>query len=67
VKKYVILKTNKEHTKKFSPYILHITDYSSGRKDFMKKWIFPSSSKEQLLEIMRDKIKKEIKSGWILC
>jgi hypothetical protein len=67
VKKYVILKTNKEHTKKFSPYILHITDYSSGRKDFMKKWIFPSSSKEQLLEIMRNKIKKEIKLGWILC
>ena len=67
VKKFVILKTNKENTKKFSKYLLHISDFSTGRKECIQKVVIPSCSYQQLFEIMQRRIRKEIKTGWILC
>ena len=64
VKKFVLLKTNKEKTELYSKYILHFTDFSSGRAEKMKISVWPSSSKTELLEKMEKLIYISIKSGW---
>jgi len=65
VKKFVILKTNKEHTGKFPAYVLHYSDFSPSRKENLKKKIFVSSNENQLMEIMEDLIFREIDGKWI--
>lgn len=64
VKKFVLLKTNKEETGRFSKYILHFTDYSSNRKEKMKISVWCSSDKTELQEKMHTIIYKSIRSGW---
>ncbi len=64
VKKYVLLKTNKEKTGLYSKYILHFTDYSSNREEKMKISLWCSSDKTELQEKMEKMIYKSIKSGW---
>ena len=64
VKKYVLLKTNKEKTELYSKYILHFTDYSSSREEKMKISLWCSSDKTELQEKMETMIYKSIKSGW---
>ena len=65
VRKFVILKTNKEQSpEEFPAYVLHYTDFSPNRKEPLQRDIAVSSSEEQikalLLEMKQDKIKK----GW---
>ena len=64
VKKYVLLKTNKEKSGLYSKYILHFTDYSSAREEKMKISLWCSSDKTELQEKMEKMIYKSIKSGW---
>lgn len=64
VKKFVILKTNKEESDDFPAYVLHITDFSSGRKDPLKKDIRVSDSETQINELLAAEITKGIKAGW---
>ena len=65
VKKYVLLKTNKEKSGLYSKYILHFTDYSSAREDKMKISLWCSSDITELQEKMEKMIYKSIKSGWV--
>lgn len=65
VKKFVLLKTNKEETQKFSKYLLHFTDYSSSRAEKMKVSVWCSSDKTELQEKMETMIYKSIKKGWV--
>ena len=64
IKKFILLKTNKEKTGLYPKYFLHFTDYSSSRKDKMKITIFCSSKKEELEEKRRELISKNVKAGW---
>jgi len=64
VKKFVILKTNKETFDQFPAYALHLTDFSSGRKDPLKKDVRVSDSETQINELLQAEIKKGIKAGW---
>ena len=65
VKKYVLLKTNKEKSGLYSKYILHFTDFSSHREEKMKISLWCSSDKTELQEKMEKMIYKSIKSGWV--
>lgn len=64
VKKFVLLKTNKEESQQYSKYLLHFTDYSSHRAEKMKISVWCSSDKKELQEKMEALIYKSIKSGW---
>lgn len=64
VKKFVIWKTNKEDTKLYAPYILHFTDYSSGRCEPLKKDFFEANSLEEAKEIFTLLAVEKIKGDW---
>lgn len=64
IKKYVIVKTNKEITGEFPKFFLHTTDYSATRKEKMKISVYCSSDKNELQEKMNMLIYNTIRSGW---
>lgn len=64
IKKFVLVKTNKDTCGQFPKFFLHFTDYSSNRKEKMKITVYCSSSKTELEEKMQTMIYKSIKSGW---
>ena len=64
VRKFLIIKTNKEHTNEYPAYVLHLTDFSTGRKDPLKKDVKVTDSKEQVMELYEELFEKNIKKGW---
>ncbi|HIQ07200.1 MAG TPA: hypothetical protein EYH35_01950 [Thiotrichaceae bacterium] len=64
IKKLVILKTNKEQDPDYPAYVLHVTDFSSGRKDPLKKEVLVSNSEEQINTLYDEALAKNIKKGW---
>jgi len=65
VRKFVILKTNKEtEGEEFPPYVLHFTDFSPNRKDPLKRDVRISSSLEQIRSLWDGMIQDNIKRGW---
>ncbi len=66
VKKLVLIKTNKENSGKYPAYVLHLTDYSSGRKDPLKRDVTLTNDEQQAHELFDEIIAKNIKSGWVL-
>jgi len=65
VQKYIVLKTNKDDKdSRFPAYVFHYSDFSSGRKDALKRDIRVSSSQEQIMEIAQLWIDKNVKKGW---
>ena len=64
IRKFVILKTNKEAYENYPAYVFHFTDFSSGRKDPLKKDVKVTNSKEQVFEIWQEYVEKNIKKGW---
>lgn len=64
IQKYVVWKTNKEDSGAFPAYVFHYTDYSSGRKDYLKRDIRVSSNREQIMKFMDDFIAANVKKGW---
>jgi hypothetical protein len=65
VRKFVLLKTNKEQSSdEFPAYVLHFTDFSPNRKDALTREVLVSNSQEQIQELY-DALKEEnIKKGW---
>lgn len=53
---------NKEESGIFPAYVLHFTDYSSGRKDCQD--IRVSSSREQILSLIDALMSENGKKGW---
>ncbi len=66
VRKFLLLKTNKEQLKAYPAYVWHMTDFSSGRKDPLKKDVKVSDSETQIMDIFDEAILKNIKKGWEL-
>ncbi len=64
VRKFILLKTNKEEIDNYPAYVFHYTDFSSGRKDPLKKEVKVTNSKEQIENLFDEAIEKNIKKGW---
>lgn len=64
VQKFLVWKTNKEHTGRFPAYVLHHTDYSASRKDALKRDIRVSDSLDQINVLLDQFIAENIKKGW---
>lgn len=62
--KFLLWKTNKEATGRFPAYIVYHTDYSSSRKDPIKRDMLYSDSHEQILQLMEQEIADNVKKGW---
>ena len=65
IQKYVIWKTNKEETGAYPAYVFFYTDFSSGRKDMLKRDLRVSSDKEQEFAMMEQTIAENVKKGWV--
>ncbi|MBR0458007.1 MAG: hypothetical protein IJJ26_02100 [Victivallales bacterium] len=64
LQKFLIWKTNKEESGLFPAFVFHYTDYSSGRKDFLKRDIRVSNDQDQITELYENAIAENIKKGW---
>ena len=62
--KFLIWKTNKECTGRYPAYIFYHTDYSSGRKDILKRDMSYSSDEQQIRSILASEMDSNIKKGW---
>ena len=62
--KFLIWKTNKETSGKYPAYMFYHTDYSSSRKEMIKRDMAFSSSEEQIRAILDAEITGNIKKGW---
>ena len=61
--KFLVWKTNKE-ANGYPAYIFYHTDYSSTRKELIKRDMAFSSSQEQIMGIFESEIADNIKKGW---
>ena len=64
VRKFLVVKTNKESSNKYPAYVLQFTDFSAGRKDPIKRDVKLTNDKGQVMELLAASIEKNIKSGW---
>lgn len=62
--KFLIWKTNKEASGRFPAYVLYHTDYSSSRKEMIKRDMAYSSDEQQIRELMVKEIADNVKKGW---
>ena len=64
VRKFMLWKTNKEHSDEYPAYVYHYTDFSAGRAEMLKKEIKVSNSKKQIEEIFAAEVLANVKKGW---
>lgn len=65
VRKFVILKTNKEQASdEYPAYVLHYTDFSPNRKEPLHRDIAVSSSEAQIKALLVEMREANIKKGW---
>lgn len=65
VRKFVLLKTNKEaESDEYPAYVLHYTDFSPNRKDPLSRDVVVSNSLEQIEELYEQWKTDNIKKGW---
>ena len=62
--KFLIWKTNKEASGRYPAYVFFHTDFSSGRKDMIKRDLAYSSDEQQIRDILAAEIADNIKKGW---
>ena len=67
VHKFLLWKTNKEQTGRYPAYVFFHTDYSSGRKEMLKRDMAFSSDEAQIREIFEAEIAANVKKGWEEC
>lgn len=65
VQKFLVWKTNKEADPRYPAFVYHYTDFSSGRKDPLKRDIRVSSDKAQIMSFLEADLAANIKKGWI--
>lgn len=64
LQKFVVWKTNKEADSRYPAYVFHYTDFSSGRKDPLKRDIRVSSTEAQITSIFDVFLAENVKKGW---
>ena len=62
--KFLVWKSNKEASGDYPAYVFYHTDYSSSRKELIKRDMAFSSSREQIMNILEAEIADNIKKGW---
>lgn len=62
--KFLLWKTNKEQSGRYPAYVFFHTDFSSGRKEMIKRDIAYSSDEAQIREIFKAEIAENVKKGW---
>lgn len=64
LQKYILWKTNKEDSGQYPAYVLHYTNYSSGRMEPLQREIRASADEEQIRELYRQYLEENVKQGW---
>lgn len=64
IRKFVALKTNKESSGLFSPYVVVYSDFSGGRKTPLEQEIFLCTSEETARQKIMELKAENIKKGW---
>lgn len=62
--KFLLWKTNKEQTGRYPAYVFYHTDYSSGRKEMIKRDMAYSNDEKQIRDILAAEIADNVKKGW---
>ncbi len=62
--KFLLWKTNKEQTGRYPAYIIYHTDFSSGRKEMIKRDMLYSNDERQIHDLFATEIAGSIKKGW---
>ena len=62
--KFLLWKTNKEQTGRYPAYVVYHTDFSSGRKEMIKRDMAYSNDEKQIREILAAEIADNVKKGW---
>ena len=66
VQKFLVWKSNKNTVdSRFPAYVIHYTNFSATRKDPLKRELKVSSCKEQILEMTKNMVEKNVKKGWL--
>jgi hypothetical protein len=64
IHKFLLWKTNKEKSGRYPAYIIYQTDYSSARKEMIKRDMMYSSDEQQIRELLANEIAANVKKGW---
>jgi ATP-dependent DNA ligase len=64
VRKFIGLKTNKETSGQYAPFMLVYSDFSAGRKTPLEQEVFLCASAEEMEKKMSELIEENIKKGW---
>ena len=62
--KFLLWKTNKEQSGRYPAYIIYHTDYSSARKELIKRDMLYSNDEQQIRDILAAEIADNVKKGW---
>ena len=65
IHKFLIWKTNKEASGRYPAYVVYHTDFSSGRKEMLKRDLATSSDAAQIRAIFTAEIEANVKKGWM--
>ncbi len=65
IHKFLIWKTNKEASGRYPAYVFYHTDFSSGRKEMLKRDLATSSDEAQIRAIFTAEIVANVKKGWM--
>lgn len=64
LQKYMVWKTNKEHTGDFPAYVLYVANYSPQRQVPLQRDVDVTDSPEQIRELLARAMEKNLKGGW---
>ncbi len=64
LQKFLMWKTNKQADPRYPAYVFYYVDYSSGRKDALKRDLRVSDSEEQITAIFDAFVEANVKKGW---
>lgn len=64
IKKFIFWKSNKEQSGDYPSYLFYYLDYSEGRKDPIKKKIYPFEDEKLGLHFLKSIKEENIKKGW---
>lgn len=62
--KFLLWKTNKEQSGRFPAYIIYHTDFSSGRKEMIKRDMCYTNDEAQARALFEAEIASNVKKGW---
>lgn len=64
LQKYMVWKTNKEHTGDYPAYVLYVMNFSSQRQEPLQRDVDVSDSPVQIKELLKRAMEKNLKGGW---